>query len=112
MLPQPPQGPQSFRLNAGGFGLHKKHKRLPVSCIKLESLCRAIIYIFCAIAYPLKTFRGQMRQKFFETLYQQGLQRVFFACVLLQTKNPEYLCGITTKKDKSCTVSRNKKCVL
>jgi hypothetical protein len=33
-----------------GFDLQKKHKRLPVSCIKFKSLCRAIIYIFFAAA--------------------------------------------------------------
>jgi len=26
----------NFEVHPGGFGLHKKHKRLPVSCIKFK----------------------------------------------------------------------------
>ena len=52
MLPQPLEVPCYFEGNAGGFALHKKHKRLPGSSMILLSLCRAIIYIFCAVALP------------------------------------------------------------
>jgi hypothetical protein len=33
-LPQPLLKCIIFKVHPGGFGLHKKHKRLPVSCIK------------------------------------------------------------------------------
>ena len=57
MLPQPPEVPCYVEGNPGGFALHKKHKRLPGSCIIIFSLCQAIIYIFCAVGYPLRNER-------------------------------------------------------
>jgi hypothetical protein len=35
---------------AGGFGLHKKDKQQPVSFLIIDSLCGAVIYLFCAVA--------------------------------------------------------------
>lgn len=56
---------------------------------------------FVLLIYYRKTCMGQLGQRFFETLYQQGLQRSLFALVLFEPKTPEYLCRTIIKRTKA-----------